>query len=94
MKTIETNYYSLLNTKKHLTKDIDNIYENFYEMDCRINQNNQYSRRENLIITGIPNTVHQPDLESTVLNVLRVFGLKKNLIVRYCRMSLDKVKKY
>ena len=69
MKTIETNYYSLLYAKKHFTKDIDNIYENLYEMDCRISQNNQYSWRENLIITGIPNAVHQQDLESTVLNI-------------------------
>ena len=49
--------------KKHFTKDIDDISENLYEMDCRINQNNQSSQRENLIITGILNTVHQQDLK-------------------------------
>ena len=59
MKTIETNYYSLVDAKKHFTNNIDDIYESLYEMDCRINQNNQYSRREKLIITGILNTVHQ-----------------------------------
>ena len=46
-------------------------------MDCRINHNNQYSRRENLIILGIPNSIRQQNLESEVLNILRVFGLKK-----------------
>ena len=75
-KKLEIKYDSLAEENKNYIKDFD-IYENLYEMDCQIIQNNQYSRRENLIISGIPNLINHQDLEYTVLNVLRVFGLKK-----------------
>ena len=47
LKNIEISYYSLVETNKNNINDIDNIHENLYDMDCRIIQNNQYSRREN-----------------------------------------------
>ena len=74
MKTINlgTKYSSLDDTKTNFTNDIDDLYENLYKMACRVNQNNQYSRRENLIISGIPNSVRQHVLESAVLEILRV----------------------
>ena len=67
----------MIDDNENYDMDFERIYEYLYEMDCRIIQNNQYSRRENLIISGIPNYICQQDLENTVINLLRVFGIKK-----------------
>ena len=44
-------------------------------MDCRIIENNQYARRESIIISGIPDKINQNNLEKNVLNILRSIGL-------------------
>ena len=46
-------------------------------MDCKILANNQYLRKENLIISGIPNSIFHEDLENTVLKILCAFGLRE-----------------
>ena len=49
--------------------------DELYIMDCKIIENNQYTRRESIIISGIPDNVTQDHLEETVVSVLRTFGL-------------------
>ena len=67
----------MVGANKNYIKDIDNIYENFYEMDYWVIQNNRYSQMENLIILGIPSLICQQDLENMVLNIQRLFRFKK-----------------
>ena len=62
-----------LNNVNHELSEID--YD-LYEMDCRIIKNDQYSRRDNLIISGIPESVHQKDLQHTVLKILNTIGMR------------------
>ena len=57
--------------------EIDCMQGDIYKMDARIIHNNQYSRRENLIISGIPSHIMQEELEKTVIDILRTFGLKR-----------------
>ena len=56
--------------------DLDDVYDKFYDIECRVIQNEQYSRRENIIISGIPDNVNQKDLEKSVLNILNSIGMK------------------
>ena len=47
-----------------------------FDLDCRIIQNEQYSRRESVIISGIPDNISHNDLEPTVIRTLKAIGLK------------------
>ena len=47
-----------------------------YNIDCRVIETEQYSRRENIIISGIPESINQNNLERTVIRILRTIGLK------------------
>ena len=44
-------------------------------MDAQIIENNQYARRESLIISGIPDNIKHNELEDQVINILRSIGL-------------------
>ena len=57
---------------RNLTGDLEN---NMFNLDCRLIENEQYSRRENLIISGIPENVSQDALEPKVLQILETIGL-------------------
>ena len=70
-------YMMLTEEINNYRKEFDNVNKNLYEMDCKILANNQYSRRENLIISGIPNYILHDDLENTVLKILQVFSLRE-----------------
>ena len=52
--------------------DIENYV---YNIDCRLIESEQYSRRENLIISGIPEWIKQERLELKVLEILETIGL-------------------
>ena len=49
---------------------LDLVEKKLYEAQVRINKFEQYTRRENLEIIGIPDTINQDQLESTVLRIL------------------------
>ena len=59
-----------------LNHEIDYIYDELFSLDCRIIHVEQYSRRECLVISGIPDYIPQSNLESTVLNIINKMGLK------------------
>ena len=66
---------NIKNANNKINKEIYNINEELYYMDCKIIENNQYARRESLVISGIPDNVTQNDLEERVLFILRSIGL-------------------
>ena len=80
---------SNLNNLKHLQAEINNLqvknkklrgdnfylYDQMYDIDCRVIDSEQYPRRHNLIITGIPETVKQYQLEKTVIEIIKSIGL-------------------
>ena len=52
---------------KNLTCVFWDLEDNFYNFECRAIESEQYSHRENLIISSIPASVNQVALESKVL---------------------------
>ena len=50
--------------------------EKMLELDVRLVECEQYSRRESLIISGIPKSVTQQQLESKVIEILGLIGLR------------------
>ena len=57
------------------TTDLTEVNDYIFDMDCRIIENSQYSRRESIIISGIPDNIGQNSLETTVLHILSEIGL-------------------
>ena len=55
---------------------VDEQIENIYVLETQLNRLDQYGRRENVEILGIPNEVNDRDLESEVIKILRAIGLK------------------
>ena len=53
----------------------DQLEKKLMELDIRLVECEQYSRRESLIISGIPNSVKQQQLEGKVIEILRLIGL-------------------
>ena len=66
----------LKNLKTFLLDELDLIDDDFYKMECRVIENNQYVRRESLIISGIPDKIDQRHLEETVIRILRSIGVQ------------------
>ena len=58
-----------------LTTDLCSIETQIFKMDVRLIELEQYSRRESLVITGIPDTVSQRELEGVVINILKTIGV-------------------
>ena len=59
------------------TKNSHDIFENYnaiIAMDKEIIANNQYNRRQNLIIDGIPDKVPQSELENVCLDIIHKIG--------------------
>ena len=75
IKNILNQITYLNHNNKQLNTEIDNLYDEIYYMDCRVIENNQYARRESVIISGIPDNIEQRHLEENVLVILRSIGL-------------------
>ena len=54
---------------------IDEQIDNIYVLEKQLNRLDQYGRRENVEIVGIPNEVTDRNLETEVLKILRIIGL-------------------
>lgn len=54
---------------------MENFYKKLYELDTRILECEQYSRRESVIISGIPNNVKHHDLENVTIEILKNIGI-------------------
>ena len=60
----------------NLSYDIDDIFDDIYSLDTRLVQCEQYTRRESLVISGIPDYIPQSDLEYKVLDIVNGVGVK------------------
>ena len=59
-----------------LEKEVKNLHKKLYGIDCRVIECEQYSRRESLVITGIPESVKDVyELENTVISTLKKLGI-------------------
>ena len=54
---------------------IKTLFDQVYSMDVRLSECDQYTRRSNLVISGIPENVDQKNLEHEVLKILKSIGL-------------------
>ena len=81
-KNYNNKLHKLKKLNDYLTDEIDNIYDEMYSMDTRLVHAEQYSRRESVIISGIPDSVTQAQLELAVLDIIRRLGL--NDVSSYC----------
>ena len=72
---IETELYKIKEDYKNLTVEVDNVSNEMYSIDCRVIETEQYPRRHNLVISGIPDSIRQHDLENKVLDILQAIGV-------------------
>ena len=68
-------YDKLLKRIQSLEELLEDAEERLYKNEKDINQLNQYTRRENIEIVGIPASIKQVDLEATVIDILKNIGV-------------------
>ena len=66
-------------TSNELRSDMSELVNETIRMDTEINTTNQYNRRENLIIDGIPMNIKQNKLESTCIEIVKKLGFTGSL---------------
>ena len=67
------------NLKKKVDELYDennNIFDSLYNIEVKLIQNNQYSRRENVEFANIPENVSQKELEPLIIKILDSINLK------------------
>ena len=62
--------------KEDHSDEIDNLKESMEKVERELTVTNQYNRRENLIIDGIPDNVPQWQLERTCLQIIHKIGFR------------------
>ena len=92
LNNLENENAKLKEDIKGLKEEYDEISESLYNIECDVLKNSQYSRRESLIITGIPNSVTQRDLEATALRIIHSLGFKNisSYEVTACHRLIDR----
>ena len=86
-----------LNVKnKKLVEDNTYLYDQLYDIDYRLIDAEQYPRRHNLVISGIPDSVNQNKLEITVIDILSSIGMNVSSyeVVGCHRLYKNKKSKY
>ena len=76
IKKTENIQIDMLKRLKKLEKRLNETDERIYYNQSDINKLNQYSRRENIEIAGIPKNNKHENLESYVLQVINSLGIK------------------
>ena len=67
---------NLQNKVQILEEKLENIENDQKNITISVESNNQYVRRNNLEISGIPNSVSDEDLESKVIEILSKINIK------------------
>ena len=67
---------NLMNKIKLLEDRIELVEDRLYTSEVKLNKADQYQRRENIEIAGIPDNILQEELEVTVLNILKSIDVK------------------
>ena len=66
---------AVLESDLSIAKNVNcKLYERITDLERRMNEVDQYSRRECLDVSGIPSNVTNNNLETTVLKILEKFG--------------------
>ena len=73
--TIDEKNYNDKTNVSNSSGELYEIHDKIFNLDCRIIETEQYSRRESLVISGIPENISQKELEPNVLKILRSIGL-------------------
>ena len=63
------------NSIAKLQEEVKTLRNKLFSVDCRVVECEQYSRRDCLIITGIPANIKHLELQTTVINVLAEMGM-------------------
>lgn len=75
-EVIQNNNKELRETMDDLTNENDEIHELNHYLEKEIHLLNQYTRRENLEISGLPDDIAQKDLEIKVIEIINKIGVK------------------
>ena len=59
-----------------LFSQVESLKKANYNLDCRLIEVEQYSRRESLVFSGIPASIPQKDLEKRVMEIMYHLGFK------------------
>ena len=54
---------------------MEQFYKKLFELDARVLECEQYSRRESIIISGIPNNIKHHELENVTIDILKNLGI-------------------
>ena len=86
----------LLKQNKSLSNTCDDMSDEIYYMQKDISRIDQYSRRANIEISGIPTTVQDKDLETKVLDIFDKIGVVVTSydIVAVHRLKIQKGQKF
>ena len=76
---------------KDLKEYNDELFDKCYQLDCQLTSLNQYSRRNNLEIQGIPERIKQCDLENHVIETFIKIGIK---VESYDIVAVHRLGKY
>ena len=76
LNTIESEITNLKSKVSDNEDIIEQLKEHVYLLEKELTKLNQYGRRENIEITGIPNKISQQNLEVEVLKILKKIGLQ------------------
>ena len=60
---------------ENLQGEINTLQKKVYEVEKELYKTNQYNRRQNLVIDGIPDKIPQHDLERTVVQIISKLGV-------------------
>ena len=99
IQPVDSNNSSIFYNNDELTDlkyRLDTVENKLYEAEVRINKLEQYTRRENLEVVGIPDTINQDQLENTVLKILLSIGVNTDSYhISAChRLSKNKNQQY
>ena len=77
-KNLKLNVERIDRNCKFLKKENDELWDSLHDVEKELYATQQYSRRENIEITGIPSNIQDRDLEQYVIHrVLRRIGLNE-----------------
>ncbi len=66
---LEDNRVSSHSSRLHVIED------KLFDIDCRVIECEQYPRRENVVISGIPNSVRHDELKETIVDICNQIGV-------------------
>ena len=76
VRSLEKNVLVLSENNDKLTKTCSEFEKKCTDFEIQLIEAQQYTRRESLVISGIPESVGQDVLETTVIDILRTVGVR------------------